>query len=119
MPIAADYPLLEVFWTITLFAVFVVWVWLVVWLLMDNFRRDDHGGLAKAVWTVLVIALPLIGILAYVITRPGELGYRRSDAGGSPYPHDPTDQLQRLSDLKDKGAITDAEFEAYKSDLLA
>ena len=46
MPIAADYPLLEVFWTITLFAVFVVWVWLVVWLLMDNFRRDDHGGVA-------------------------------------------------------------------------
>lgn len=68
---------------------------------------------------MLIIAPPLIGILAYVITRPGELGYRTSDGGGSPYAHDPTDQLQRLSNLKDRGAITDEEFGAYKSDLLA
>ena len=92
MVLAAEYPLLEVFWTIALISLWVMWIWLVVFMLVDNFRREDHGGMAKAVWTVLLIVLPLFGVLMYMITRPNELGSIRGDAGGGypPYRGDPT-----------------------------
>ena len=70
--VLADYPLLEVFWTICLVALWVLWIFTVIWSLVDNFRRRDHGGWAKAGWTVFIILVPLIGILAYLIARPTE-----------------------------------------------
>jgi predicted membrane channel-forming protein YqfA (hemolysin III family) len=52
------------------FFAWVIFVWLVVMVLYDNFARHDHSGLAKAGWTVLVIFLPFIGVLIYMIARP-------------------------------------------------
>jgi predicted PurR-regulated permease PerM len=68
--VLADYPLLEVFWTIAFVSLWALWIFTVIWSLVDNFRRRDHGGWAKAVWTVFIIFLPVIGILAYLISRP-------------------------------------------------
>jgi Phospholipase_D-nuclease N-terminal len=70
MLVAADYPFLDVFWTITIFCVWVIWVSVVVMVVLDNFRRRDHSGLSKALWTLFIIFVPLIGVLTYMIVRP-------------------------------------------------
>jgi hypothetical protein len=70
--VASDYPFLDVFWTIAIFFVWVMWVSVVIMVLIDNLRRHDHSGAAKAGWTVFVIFLPLIGVLTYMIARPAQ-----------------------------------------------
>jgi Phospholipase_D-nuclease N-terminal len=69
---ASGYPFLDIMWTMFIFFAWVIWIWLLILVLSDNFRRRDHSGLAKAGWTLLVIFLPLIGVLLYMITRPPE-----------------------------------------------
>jgi len=64
------YPFLNVLWSMFLFFVFFALIWLVVMVLIDNFRRSDHGGFAKAVWTVVIIFAPIFGALIYMIARP-------------------------------------------------
>jgi Phospholipase_D-nuclease N-terminal len=71
MFLASDYPFLDIFWTMLIFFVWLIWASLVVIVLLDNFRRHDHSGWAKAGWTLLVIFVPLLGVLVYMITRPG------------------------------------------------
>jgi phospholipase D-like protein len=68
----SSYPFLDIFWTMTIFFAWVIWIYLLILVLTDNFRRRDHSGLAKAGWTLLVIFVPLIGVLIYMITRPPE-----------------------------------------------
>jgi uncharacterized membrane protein len=70
MLVAADYPFLDVMWTIFIFFAWVIWVSLVIMVLLDNFRRRDQSGWAKAGWTLLIIFVPLIGVLIYMIARP-------------------------------------------------
>ena len=70
MLVAADYPFLDVMWTMFVFFAWVIWISLVIKVMVDNFRRVDHSGLAKAGWTLLIIFLPLIGVLIYMIARP-------------------------------------------------
>ena len=72
MLVASDYPFLDIMWTMFIFFAWVIWIWLLIHVLSDNFRRRDHSGWAKAGWTLLVIFLPLIGVLIYMITRPPE-----------------------------------------------
>ena len=67
-----SYPFLDIMWTMMIFFAWVIWIWLLILVLSDNFRRHDHSGWAKAGWTLLVIFLPLIGVLVYMITRPPE-----------------------------------------------
>ena len=67
-----QYPLLSIFWTMLIFFAFVIWIYLIVIVISDNFRRHDHSGWAKAGWTVFVIFLPLLGVLVYMIARPPE-----------------------------------------------
>lgn len=70
--LASDYPFLDIFWTMCIFFAWVIWIWLLILVLSDNFRRRDHGGFAKAMWTLFVIFLPLLGVLIYMIARPPE-----------------------------------------------
>lgn len=70
MVLADSYPFLEVMWSMFIFFGFVIWIYLLVLVLGDNFRRTDHNGWAKAGWTVFMIVLPLIGVLVYMIARP-------------------------------------------------
>jgi hypothetical protein len=71
--LAYDYPLLGIFWTMMLFFIWAAWIFVVVWVFIDNFRRRDHSGVAKALWTLLIIFVPVIGVLAYMIARPSSL----------------------------------------------
>ena len=68
--IAYDYPLLGVFWSLVLLFMFVMVGFVVIYTFIDNFRRSDHGGLAKAGWALMIIAFPLLGALVYILTRP-------------------------------------------------
>ena len=70
--VAADYPFLDVMWTMLVFFAWVIWIALVIMTLTDNFRRRDHSAGAKVGWTVFVILVPLIGVLVYMIARPPE-----------------------------------------------
>ncbi len=68
-----SYPLLNIFWTMLMLAGFVLWVFIVISVFIDNFRRRDHGGLAKALWLLFIIFVPVIGVVAYLIARPREV----------------------------------------------
>jgi len=70
--LAADYPFLDIFFTMIIFFAFVIWIWLLIMVLADNFARHDHSGWAKAGWVLFVIFVPLIGVLTYMIVRPPE-----------------------------------------------
>ena len=70
MPIAADYPFLDVMWSMFVFFAFVIWIWLLILVFSDVFRRPDLSGWSKAGWIVFVIFLPLLGVLTYMIVRP-------------------------------------------------
>jgi hypothetical protein len=72
MLLASSYPFLDVVWTMFIFFAWVIWIWLLIMVLADNFRRTDLTGWAKAGWTLFVIFLPLLGVLVYMIARPRE-----------------------------------------------
>jgi hypothetical protein len=129
MPIAADYPFLDVLWTMILFFCWVAWIWIVVTVFIDVFRRDDIGGWAKAGWVVFVIVLPFLGVLVYLIAQHDGMRersvkqvqaqqqafdqYVRDTAGGS------AAEIAKAKELLDSGAITQEEFEKIKGKALA
>jgi ABC-type multidrug transport system fused ATPase/permease subunit len=129
--LAYNYPLLGVFWTMLEFFVFFIWIWLLIVVFADIFRSHDMGGFAKALWVIFVIILPFLGVFIYLIARGGSMheraaeraeqqeqafrGYVQDAAGGS----GSADQLASLADLKDRGMLTDAEFEAEKAKILS
>jgi len=129
--LAYTYPLLSIFWTMLEFFLFFLWIWLLIVIFADIFRSHDMGGLAKALWVIFVIILPFLGVLIYLIARGGSMqeraaaqaqrqqqafdSYVKETAGGS----GSADELAKLADLKAKGVLTDAEFEAQKAKLLS
>ena len=68
----AAYTFGQAMWTMFVFFAWVIFVYLLILVLADNFSRHDHSGLAKAGWTLFVIFVPLVGILTYMIVRPRE-----------------------------------------------
>jgi putative oligomerization/nucleic acid binding protein/phospholipase D-like protein len=128
--LGTQYPLLDIFWTMLEFFLFFIWIWLIITIFMDIFRSHDMGGFAKFVWVVLVIVLPFLGAFIYLIARGGSMheraaqdakaqeqafqSYVRQTAGGA----SAADELAKLTDLKAKGAISDAEFEKAKAKIL-
>ena len=107
-------------WTLIIFFVWIMFFTWVVILLMDNFRRKDHGGWAKAGWACFLIFAPLIGAFTYTIVRPeaaADYGYEPGfDGAAAP---STADELSRLNDLRTQGAISDAEFEQLKQRTIA
>ena len=134
MVLAADsssYPALGVFWSIFIFFLWVIWIWILITIFIDIFRSRDLSGWAKALWILFVIFLPMIGVLVYLIARGGKMhqhavqdaqaqdqaarAYIRDAAG----PESSADQLAKLADLRDRGVITAEEFEREKAKILA
>ena len=127
----SSYPLLNVFWSIFIFFLWVLWIWLLVWIFIDIFRSRDLSGWAKALWFLFVLFIPLIGVLAYVIARGDKMqertarearqqdqewrAYTRESAGSQ----SSADQLAKLADLRDRGVISAEEFEREKAKILA
>ena len=129
MVIAADYPFLDVFWTIIVFFCWVIWFWLVITVFADLFRRHDISGWGKAAWVVFVIVLPFLGVLVYLIAQHDGMrersmkqadaqkqafdDYVRDTAGGS------AGEIAKAKELLDSGTISQAEFDAIKAKALA
>jgi hypothetical protein len=79
---STSYPLLNIFWTMFLFFVWVSWIGLLIMVFIDIFRSHDLSGAAKALWVLFVFLVPLIGAVAYLIVRGGDM-YQRGDREGS------------------------------------
>ena len=69
MVFAADYPFMDVFWSMLIFFFWVIWIWILVTVLIDVFRRHDLSGWGKAAWALFMIVLPYLGVFIYLITQ--------------------------------------------------
>ena len=134
MTLLADssYPLLNVFWSIFIFFLWVIWIWILIWIFIDIFRSHDLSGWAKALWFLFVLFIPLIGVLVYLIARGDSMHERavqqarRQDEETRAYiqqaassaPASTADQLAKLADLRDRGVISAEEFDREKAKVL-
>jgi len=130
---SSSYPVLNIFWTMIEFFLWVLWIWILIWIFIDIFRSHDLSGWAKALWFVFVLFIPLIGVLVYLIARGGSMQERavsqarQQDAefrsyvqqAASDSPASSADQLAKLADLRDRGVISAEEFEREKAKVLA
>jgi putative oligomerization/nucleic acid binding protein/phospholipase D-like protein len=131
MPIAADYPFLDVLWSMIIFFVWVIWIWMMILILSDVFRRQDLSGWSKAAWTFFLIILPFLGALIYLIAHSDGMAERRAqDVQGQQAQTDEyirsvagsggaAGEIDKAKQLLDSGAITQPEFEALKAKALA
>lgn len=119
----------HIFWSIFWLFLMVAWFWVLISVVADVFRSKDLDGLTKALWIAFVILLPWLGVLVYLIVRGDKMqehnveamhkleaaqrDYVRSVANVSA-----ADELERLSALKEKGVLSDEEFEAQKAKIL-
>jgi hypothetical protein len=127
--LAADYPFLDILWTMFIFFLFIIWIWILITVFVDIFRRKDASGFTKAAWIIFVILLPYLGVLVYLIANHDGMAdrnlaqmqaqksatdeYIRSVSGGA------AAEIERAKGLLDSGAITQAEFDSIKAKALA
>ena len=130
MPVAADYPFLDVMWSMLVFFMWVIWIWMLIVILSDVFRRRDIGGGTKVLWTIFVIIAPFLGVFIYLLANHDSMAeraaeqaraqqgqmddYVRSVAGGGA-----ASEIEKAQGLLTSGAITQAEFDAIKAKALA
>ena len=127
--IAADYPFLDVFWTMLVIFLWIAWFIILFRVLMDLFRRHDVSGWGKTAWIIFVILLPYLGVLIYLIANHDGMAdrnlaqmqqqkaatddYIRSVSGGA------AGEIEKAKGLLDSGAITQSEFDSIKAKALA
>lgn len=129
MPLASTVTFGDVLLSILEFALLFFWIWIAVTVIFDVFRSSDLSNWGKALWLLFILFIPLIGVLVYLIVRGHTLHeHQEADvaraqaynqfvqSGGS---SGPADDLNKLADLKDRGILTDAEFEQAKAKVLA
>jgi threonine/homoserine/homoserine lactone efflux protein len=80
MPIAADYPFMNILWTMILFFTWVIWIWMMVVILTDVFRRRDISGWSKGLWVVFLIVFPFLGALVYLIAQHDGMAERTAQS---------------------------------------
>ena len=131
MLFAADYPFMNVFWTMILFFFWVAWIWVLIMVFSDLFRRHEVSGWVKALWIIVVIFMPFLGVLVYVLVNGHGMternvkqaqdqkaqfdAYVQTAAGKS----STAGEIEKAKALLDSGAITQAEFDALKAKVLA
>ena len=134
MVLAADYPLLNAFWTMLIFFLWVLWFWLLITVFIDLFRRHDLSGWVKALWVIFVIVIPFIGVFVYLVSQGRHMAERSAheqqaaqaqlddrirtvastgNGGGA------AGEIEKAHQLLNSGAITQAEFDAIKQKALA
>jgi hypothetical protein len=127
---ASSYPLLNAIWTIIVFFAWVIWIWLLITIFADLFRRSDISGWGKAGWVVVLLILPFVGVLIYLIAEGGKMAERRGRQAESAQRQfdsyvrsvsaegNPADQIAKAKQLLDDGAISPQEYEAIKQKAL-
>jgi Short C-terminal domain/Phospholipase_D-nuclease N-terminal len=129
--LAADYPFLEVFWTLIVFFLWVMWFWLLISIWTDIFRRDDISGFGKTGWLIFTLVLPFLGVFIYVISQHEGMTRRNLERGRAQraqfddYVRETAGsggaaaEIEKAKQLLDSGALTQAEFDALKQKALA
>jgi hypothetical protein len=128
--LASSTPVLTAFWYMLVFFAFVIWIWLLITVFADLFRRHDTSGFAKALWIIFIIIAPYLGVLIYIIAEHQGMAdrnvkqmqaqkeaadeYIRSTAAAT----DPAEQIAKGKQLLDSGAITQAEYDDLKKKAL-
>jgi hypothetical protein len=110
---------------------YVIWIWILVAIISDLFRDHELSGWWKAVWIFFLVLIPFLSALVYLIARGNGMRDRTIKAQSEAKEHfdqyvreqahaaSPADELHKLADLREKGVLSDAEFEAAKAKLLA
>ena len=131
MFLAADYPFLDVLWTMLVFFGWVIWFWLLIVVFSDLFSRHDISGWGKAGWIVLLVVLPYLGVFIYLIAQGAHMAERKaqqSQAARAEFddyvktvaaPGGAAAEIDKAKQLLDSGAITQTEFDAIKAKALA
>jgi hypothetical protein len=131
MVIAADYPFLSILGTMIIFFAWVCWIWLVIVIFTDIFRRRDTSGFAKAAWIIFIILIPFVGVLIYLIAQHEQMAERSAEAAQQMQAQTddyirnvaasegPAGQIEKAKSLLDSGAISQAEFDSLKAKALA
>jgi hypothetical protein len=121
----------QVLWSFIWFTLFFIWIWILITVFADIFRSHDLGGWGKALWVIFVIVLPYLGVFVYLIARGHGMQERNIEAmkahdqATREYiqsvagPSGAADEIARLSDLRDRGTITEEEFQQLKAKALA
>jgi hypothetical protein len=128
---SSSYPFLEVFWTMLIFFAFVIWIWILIGVFADLFRRHDTSGFAKVLWIVFIVLLPYLGVFVYLIAEHrgmAERTVKHQQTAQKEFDQyvqsvatqgDPTEQITKAKQLLDGGTISQAEFDAIKQKALA
>ena len=132
MVIAADYPFMNVLWSMIIFFAWVAWIWILIMILTDVFRRHDIGGWTKALWTIFLVVIPFLGVLVYLVAQHDGMAERQqkdvqaqqaqfdsyvrqaAGTGGGP-----ASEIEKAKALLDSGAITQSEFDTLKAKAVA
>jgi hypothetical protein len=112
------------------FFLLFAWIWILISVISDLFRDHELSGVAKAVWVFFLVFLPFLGVLLYLIVRGDGMRDRTLKAQADAKQHfdsyvreqahtTPADELHKLNELKEKGALSAEEFDRAKSKLLA
>lgn len=129
--LAADYPFLDVLWTMLIFFLWIIWFWILITVFIDLFRRKDTSGVSKVLWIIFVILVPFLGVFVYLLVNHDGMAdrniaqaqaqrsqmdqYVRETAGSG----GAAAEIEKAKGLLDSGAITQAEFDAIKAKALA
>ena len=129
--VAADYPFLDVLWTMLVIFAWIIWFWLLITVFSDLFRRHDTSGFTKVLWIIFVIVVPFLGVFIYLIVNNHGMSERAmtqakaqqaqmddyvrnvAASGGA------AAEIEKAKGLLDSGAITQSEFDALKAKALA
>lgn len=126
----------QVFWSFLVFFFWIIWIWLAITVFVDIFRSRDLSGVGKMVWVLLVVLVPYLGVFAYLLLRGGKMHERAVEAAqaqdtafreyvqqaahtDSGNGRSTAEELNHLADLKDRGVITEAEFERLKAKVVS
>ena len=131
MLFAADYPFLNILWTMIIFFAWVAWIWVLIMIFSDLFRRHDTSGWVKAAWVIFLILIPFLGVLVYLIANSHGMNERSAAQAKAQQAHfdqyvqsvatssGPAGEIDKAKALLDSGAITQAEFDQLKAKALA
>jgi len=132
-PMFAEFGTGQVFWSMLWFFLFFIWIWLLIVVFSDIFRSRDLSGWAKALWAIFVIVVPYLGVFVYLIARGHKMqehalqAAKEQDAALRQYVQQaatssaasPAAEVAKLAELRDSGAISEAEFQQAKTKALS
>lgn len=129
--VLAEFGTGQVLWSFVWFTLFFIWIWLLIMVFSDVFRSPDLSGWSKAIWTIFIIVVPYLGVFVYLIARGHKMSEhavaqaQAADEAQRAYIQSvtassasPADELAKAADLRERGVIDEAEFQAIKSKVL-